>query len=54
MGEACPELFALRSSLFTKFIRNVLMQFVVMDLEWNNAYSKKANGYINAKNTHNS
>ena len=23
------------------------MQFVVMDLEWNNTYAKKANGYIN-------
>ena len=23
------------------------MQYVVMDLEWNNAYSKKVNGYIN-------
>ena len=23
------------------------MQFIVMDLEWNNTYAKKANGYIN-------
>ena len=23
------------------------MQFIVMDLEWNNTYAKKADGYIN-------